>query len=231
MEPVSNVGRFGRMLMLCVGIVLLVIGSYFTIREAVPDNSRQTTATIIGFAEQTENDSGLARTYTLVSYNIGNNHYDNVALGQYEKSWKTGDRITIIYDPDSPEDIQTKAMTYGGFILILLGIPFVFLSIFYTVTIRRRAAKTPEEIAEDEERTTAGKLKYKISSIVIPLSVGIPIFSIGTICQFLENNSELGMLCMLLGGITIIVGIRALVIYFIIKYRHYKEDKAEKKSA
>ena len=218
MEPVSNVGRFGRLLMFVVGILLIAAGTYFIIEQALPDDGRQTTAVIVGFDEKKDTTTDISRIYTLVDYDIGQKHYENVALGQYEKSWKTGDRITILYDPDHPDDIQTKTMTYGGFILVLMGMPFVVVSIFTIITIRRRAAKTPEEIAEDEEKTTAGKLKYKVSSIVIPLSTGIPIFTIGSIFLFLENNSGIGMLCMLLGGITIFVGLRSLVIYFIIKY-------------
>lgn len=225
MEPVSNLGRFGRFLMLTVGFLLLALGIFFIIYRALPDNTKECTAVITGFDTELSENTDITRTYTLVSYQAEGKSYENIALGQYEASWQIGDKITVCYDPDFPSVIKTKTMRYGGFILILFSMPFIVIGFFTIITRRRKAAKSPQEIAEDEERTTAGKLKYKVSSIVIPLSSGIPIFTIGIIFQFLEHNSAFGFLFIILGAVSVIVGLRSIVLYFIIKYRHRKKKK------
>ena len=129
------------------------------------------------------------------------------------------DKIMIQYDPDNPSNVRTRTMTYLGWIILIASMPFLSIGLFMTISIRRRAAKTPEEIAEDEERTTAGKLKYKVSSIVIPLCAGIPVWAIGIIFFYLEHNSMLGTMAAILGCICIIAGFRSVVYYVIIKYR------------
>ena len=114
-------------------------------------------------------------------------------------------------------------MTYIGFIIILSSLPFIIIGIYTLTNLNRKAAKTPEEIAEDEERTTAGKLKYKVSSIVISLAAGIPVTLIGLTFMYLEHNSVLGMLVLILGIITTLVGLRSVVLFIIIKYRHRRD--------
>lgn len=227
MEPVSNLGKFGRALMIIVGIACLVFGIVLTATQYLPDDSVECTAVITGFETDKHDNSNIIYTSTIVSFELGNKKYDNIVLGQYESSWNVGDTMTIYCDPDEPTNIKTKTMTYGGWLLILFSLPFIIIGIYMTMSIRRRASKTPEEIAEDEERTTAGKLKYKVSSIVIPLSAGIPITAMGIVFLILEHNSALGVLSLVLGGISIYAGLRSVVVYFIIKYRHHRDAKKE----
>ena len=227
MEPVSNLGKFGRTLLIVVGMILMVVGIFFTSKQNISDsNTGECTATIVGFEKATRNTKARTEyTETIVNYKIGSREYKNVSLGQYEAQWNVGDKLTILYSKDDPSDIKTKTMTYGGWLIILLSLPFISIGIFMLVTMRRRAAKTPQEIAEDEERTTAGKLKYKVSSIFIPLSAGIPITAMGLIFQLLEHNSVLGILLIILGGVAVFAGLRSVFLYIIIKYRHRKEIK------
>ncbi len=227
MEPVSNLGKFGRVLLIAVGVILMVVGIFFTSKQNISEsNTGECTATIVGFKTDTKNATAHTEyTETIVDYKVGNHDYNNISLGQYEAQWNLGDKLTIFYSKDDPSNIKTKTMTYGGWLIILLSLPFLIIGIFMLVTMRRNAAKTPEEIAEDEERTTAGKLKYKVSSIVIPLSAGIPITAMGLIFHIMEHSSVLGILLIVLGGIAIFAGLRSVILYIIIKYRHRKEIK------
>lgn len=219
MEPVSNLGKFGRSLLIVVGAVLLAVGIIINVNQTEPDNTAECTAVITAFESNIGSDT-IKDEYidTLVSYKVGPEQYSDISLGQYERSWSVGDEITVYYLKDDPTEIRTKTMTYGGWIFILFSIPFIIIGIYMLMSIRRRAAKTPEEIAEDEERTTAGKLKYKVSSIVIPLSAGIPVCAVGVVLQYLEHNSALALLAFVLGGGAVVVGVRSVALYFIIKH-------------
>ena len=230
MEPVSNVDRFTRILMIFIGIILIVIGTAVSTLQAVSYGEEKTTAVITGFEEVIDDDAvGTEQTVTLVSYEIDGKKYNNIQLGQYEEQWKVGDKLTLLYSKDSPREVRTKTMTYIGVIIILASFPFIIIGVYTLTNLNRRAARTPEEIAEDEERTTAGKLKYKVSSIVISLATGIPVALIGLVYIYLEHNSVLGQLCLVLGVIATLVGMRSVVLFIIIKYRHRREiDKALK---
>ncbi len=223
MEPVSNVGRFTRILLIIIGIVLIVTGAVLTTMQFTAIGEPQTTATITGFRTISEQNVPDKATVTIVSYSIDGKKYDDVELGQYEEQWKPGDKLNISYSPDDPEKINTKTMVFLGPIVILASLPFIIVGIYTLMNFNRQAAKTPEEIAEDEERTTAGKLKYKVSSIVISLATGIPVTLMGLVMIYLEHKSVLGMLTLILGVISTIVGLRSIVLFIIIKYRHKKE--------
>ncbi len=218
MEPVSSLGKYGRGLMLTAGVILLMIGiSLIIIQQGTHDNN-ECLAEIVEINYSDELSHTAENTTVTVRYPVGG-HTVTAELGQYEASWNVGDKIMIQYDPDNPSNVRTRTMTYLGWIILIASMPFLSIGLFMTISIRRRAAKTPEEIAEDEERTTAGKLKYKVSSIVIPLCAGIPVWAIGIIFFYLEHNSMLGTMAAILGCICIIAGFRSVVYYVIIKYR------------
>lgn len=227
MEPISNFGRFGKYIILLVGIGLMIWGGFSAVKYSMPDISARCEAVISDFVIVKDNDIADQVKYndTLVNYSISGKSYNNISLGQYEASWVIGDKITIIYNRNDPVKIQTITRTFSGIIIFLAGIPFVVISLFSIISVRRRAAKTPEEIAEDEERTTSGKLKYKVTSIVYPISAGIPITAIGIIFYLMENNFILTLLFCFLGIISTLVGVRAIIYYIIIKYRNHKDNK------
>ena len=223
MEPVSNLGKLGRFLLLLVGMIFLVFGSYTVVSNMPPQHMGQCTAVISGFAEKTETTETTNNTETLVSYTVNGEKYNDIPLGQFEMSWRVGDQVTILYNKNAPDEISTKTITYGGWILILFSLPFILIGIYTLVTMRKRTVRTPEEIAEDEERTTEGKLKYKSTSIFIPLSAGIPLISIGIILTILEHQPVMGILSLVMGAGATYVGIRSVVLYFWIKDKNKKE--------
>lgn len=223
MEPVTNYGKFGRILLIAVGVILLSVGIYLTAENRSPDNAIECKAVITGFKPVNEDDPIKGKEInTLVSYKIGNKQYSDISLGQYESSWNVGDEISIYYLSNNPMDITTKTKTYGGWILITLSLSFLIIGIYTLISVRRRASKTPEEIAEDEERTTEGKLKYKVSSIVIPLAGGLPCCIIAGILSLLEHSPIPALLFFVLGGSAVAVGVRSVILYFIIRHRKHK---------
>lgn len=226
MEPVSNLGRYGRGLIITVGIILILVGLGLIAVQHGSHDGRECLAEIIeinhvdGAPRSAENNNTVTVLFEADGKPV------TATLGQFEASWEVGDTILIQYDPSDPTKVQTRTMTYLGWVVLIASLPFLSIGIFMTLSVRRRAAKTPEEIAEDEERTTAGKLKYKVSSIVIPLCAGIPVWAIGIVFFYLEHNSVLGTLAAILGCICIIAGLRSVVYYVIIKYRrkHTPDD-------
>ena len=226
MEPVSNLGKFGRLLLVIVGIILIVMGTAAIVDQRPPKDSAETTATITDFRTISDGgDRSSGRMVTIVAYTAEGKEYRNIELGQYEAQWKKGDHISIYYSASNPTDIRSRTMTYGGWLLVLASLPFLIIGIYMLANVRKRNAKTPEEIAEDEERTTEGKLKYKASSVVIPLGSGIPVLGMGIIFLYLEHSSALGLLLLILGGIASLVGIRSAVLFLMIMRRHRKELK------
>lgn len=230
MEPVSNVGRFTRILVIIIGIVLIVAGAVITTANFEAIMAPKTRATITDFCEVDDGTTVTGKIKTaLVTYTVNGKKYSDIELGQYEEQWKKGDVLYISYESDDPTNIKSLTMTYFGLVVILASFPFIIVGIYTLTNLNRRAAKTPEEIAEDEERTTAGKLKYKVSSIVISLSTGVPVLLIGLTFMFLEHNSAFGLLCLIMGAVATLVGLRSVILFFIIRHRHKKEfDKMVK---
>ena len=93
MEPVSNVGRFTRILLIIIGIVLIVTGAVLTTMQFTAIGEPQTTATITGFRTISEQNVPDKATVTIVSYSINGKKYDTDTaryLGCYENcddSW------------------------------------------------------------------------------------------------------------------------------------------------
>lgn len=226
MEPVSTLGRYGRGLMITVGIVLMLIGISLIVTEGNSAQTAEVSAVITGFRISPDTTRPPENSTALVTYTVGGVEYKDIELGQYEQNWSVGDTVMIRYDPAEPTAIQTRTMTYFGWIVALASLPFLSIGLFMTMSIRRRAARTAAEIAEDEERTTEGKLKYKVSSIVIPMCAGLPVMAIGIIFYYLEHNSIFGMFALLLGAIAVVVGLRAVAYFVLIKYKEGREKKA-----
>ena len=111
MEPVTNLGKFGRVLLIAVGIILLCIGIYLTTENKNPDNAVECEAIITGFRTVDTNTVRGDDISTLVSYKVGKKQYTDIELGQYESSWKVGDKIIIYYLTNNPMDITTKTIT------------------------------------------------------------------------------------------------------------------------
>lgn len=225
MEPVSTLGKYGRGLMITVGLILLLIGVSLIVIQSSTTDSPEVSAVITGFNIPEDRTRQPENSTALVTYTVGGVKYENIELGQFEQSWNVGDTIMIRYNPADPTEIQTRTMTYLGWVVALASLPFLSIGLFTTLSIRRRAARTAAEIAEDEERTTQGKLKYKVSSIVIPMCAGLPVMAIGIIFYYLEHNSVFGMFALLMGAIAVVVGLRAVAYFALIKYKESRERK------
>ena len=106
MEPVSNLGKFGRLLLVIVGIILIVMGTAAIVDQRPPKDSAETTATITDFRTISDGgDRSSGRMVTIVAYTAEGKEYRNIELGQYEAQWKKGDHISI----QNYENIQNSA--------------------------------------------------------------------------------------------------------------------------
>lgn len=223
MEPVSTLGKFGRTFFLILGILILIIGIIITVHQHDTRKTAPCVATITAFSTKSESPDSEPQVSTLVSYTFNGKEYQNIALAQIEANWEIGDQITVYCSYDNPTDIKTGTMSYGGWLVILLSVPFITISFYMLMTMNRSDQKrTAEEIADDEEQTKNGKLKYKTSSIIIPLSAGIPVTLMGLIFLFLEHQSALAWIALILGCSASAAGIRSFILYLKIKYTSQK---------
>lgn len=222
MEPVSSIGKYGKFFLLFLGIALLIIGISATAVHYPSSEMTPCTATITSFSLKTslKNSSSdeVSEAKTLVSYTFKGKKYENIELNQIESSWQTGNQIIIYCDNNNPTNIRTGTMSYGGFLIILLSLPFILISSYMIITTKRQPNKSDDyDNSETEEKTVKIKLKYKAGSIIIPLSAGIPIMLMGIILLSFENHSALAWLMIVLGFFASSAGIRSLIMYFEIK--------------
>ena len=96
-----------------LGTLFLVIGIVdFVSVNAEQKNTVETTATIIGFVYKTDSN------YPVVTYEANGEQYET-RLTFVDSTMKEGDRIQILYNPQSPEEAHPT-----GVIAYLFGICF-----------------------------------------------------------------------------------------------------------
>lgn len=106
-----------------LGTLFLVIGivNFFSV-NAEQKNTVETTATIIGFVHKSDSK------YPVVTYEANGEQYET-RLTFMDSSMKEGDRIQILYNPQSPEETHPTGVTAYLFGIISGGIGGVFVII------------------------------------------------------------------------------------------------------
>ena len=216
---IDRIGKRGSIVLLIAGILCLAFGIYLQIRtNDLPFNAVEVTAEITAFenAEQ----SMVQTTSTLVTYTLNGKEYKNIHLGQFEGSWKVGDKITVCCRSDEPEKIWTRTMQYRGIFYIMFSLSFLLVSIYKLLNFRKNKNRIESDVDD------SGEDKFKISSIIIPLAAGIPL-TVNGILYWIMEHSILGMIIVVLGGAAILTGIFSLIDY--ISARRIKRSQSEKR--
>lgn len=156
----NKLGRFFRntqALSFCLvaGIALLVMGILFVVNA--PDHYEEATGTVTAIREYeeetTEPDTGTRfETHYEVSfvYRVRGTEYNN-SFDYLTNDYKVGDKITVWYNPEKPDQISnTKNVFLFGIIMIVAGAGFLFLGIFLTV----RAFKKSKRLDQLKEEVT-----------------------------------------------------------------------------
>ena len=109
-----------------VGLVLIVFSIFVFIGVDKTKNYPETEATVceVKLIEEAYDDPDGTHheaTYTVfVDYTVDGKVYGHVEYGDFQAGYKTGDKVTIRYNPDKPEEI-TQPNTFLLPILLLAG--------------------------------------------------------------------------------------------------------------
>lgn len=220
---IDRIGMRGSIIMLLIGTALLIIGCIMQYQSLkLPENTVECSAVITGF--RTEEPSQDNAPKTLVSYQVDNKTYTDIPLGQYEGSWKEGDKLEIYCSSDDHTLIWTKTMQYQGVLFILLSASFLLVGIYKIVQFRRIRGVNEDECDTDD----SGEEKFKLSSAIIPLLAGIPSTTAGILFGIFEKKSFLAVIIVVMGTASIMAGITSLIHFIAYKRTEAKKKKQSK---
>ena len=184
----------------------------------LPPDAAECKAVITGFVEDEQNR--VQSKTTVVSFTAEGKRYDGVELGQYQSSWKEGDVIDVLYSRHDPTKIWTRSTEYGGPVFMVLSLPFLGIGIYKIIQFarikvkKRRSENDSDDDDDDVKLTEETEKKFKRSTVIIPLSAGVPLTLIG-ICLFsLELPMIVPIIITVLGSAALIAGIISLINYF-----------------
>jgi|GEM_PF-5116099 len=211
---IDRIGKRGSIALLCLGLFCLFFGIYLQIQtNKLPSDAVEVTAVISRF--DTTNESTYQTTSTLVTYTVDGQTFTDIPLGQFEGSWKVGDRILICCSQNDPSHIWTRTMQYRGILYILFSASFLLVAGYKLLQFRKIKGINDHESDLDD----SGREKFKISSFIIPLAAGIP-FTINGFIYIILEHSILGYAIVALGATAILTGIFSLLDYINFKRTH-----------
>lgn len=112
----------------CIGIGAFMLVSYF---KAQSTQTAETTATIVRIDSEVETDTDGFDTrwyYPVVEYTVNNQKYETRLPDSgttNSTSYKEGESVAIVYNPDKPEELSKKGSKgglFGGIFFIAFGI-------------------------------------------------------------------------------------------------------------
>lgn len=120
-----------------LGISFLCTGALLIIAAVL--SSLFIEQTLAGYAQAQATITDTTGVHTTVSY-MWNDQIVRTVLSESNSAWRTGDEITVFYDPASPATVTTGML---GWLLPLIfciigGVFLVLGAVFYTRCIRMR---------------------------------------------------------------------------------------------
>ncbi len=216
---ISRMGTRGSAALIIIGLLLLAAGIVLFINSTrLPPDAAECKAVITGFVEDEENR--VQSKTTVVSFTAEGKRYDGVELGQYQSSWKEGDVIDVLYSRHDPTKIWTRSTEYGGPVFMVLSLPFLGIGIYKIIQFarikvkKRRSENDSDDDDDDVKLTEETEKKFKRSTVIIPLSAGVPLTLIGIFLFSLELPMIVPIIITVLGSAALIAGIISLINYF-----------------
>ncbi len=140
-------------------LMLFVVGVLFVVLAIVglsmPKPELLSTEGVIERIEFYEDADGEEMQDVFVSYvdDKGNSH-ENIKYPAYSSSMKEGDTVTILFDPSSPEHIQTKGGEVIPYIFLVIGIIAIVISILKIVAGKKKLdSNSPFDITQTHANT------------------------------------------------------------------------------
>lgn len=142
-----------------VGVILILVSVFVFMAVDKSKDYPETEATVSKIElfeeEYTESDGTVHEaTYTVyVDYTVDGKDYKNVEYGVFQKGYKAGDKVTIKYNPENPEDI-TQPNTFLLPILLLAGGVAALVGGIASIVVEVKKHKKLKK--QEEEWTTDG---------------------------------------------------------------------------
>lgn len=133
--------------MILIGAVFIVLSAFALSR---PEKALLSTEGVIEHIEAFINDLGEEENTVFVSYkdNTGTAH-ENICYPAFSSSMKPGDKVTVLYDPLAPEEIQAPGGDFMPYLILGLGILLMAGSVVkIALDIKKSAYNSPFENSE-----------------------------------------------------------------------------------
>ena len=140
--------RFYALLFL-VGVMFIVISC---IVISLPKAELESVDGTIMSIEHYTDPSGEERENVFVSYidKDGVKH-ENIPYPSYSSSMKEGKTVTVLYDPDAPEEIQSPGGKYVPYIILAVGVIAAAVSVIKTVSdMKKSESNSPFENSKEQ---------------------------------------------------------------------------------
>ncbi len=130
--------------MLIGGIIFLMNGIRFR------ENAVEITATIVEIDSYRDRD-GDRHHQVYVNYSFNGETYSHIRLGEYSSSMYEGKEITMLCNPDAPNQVKTTSGIYlAGGILILMGVIFTLTGTIPLILSIRRSNRQKKLLTDGQ---------------------------------------------------------------------------------
>ena len=111
-----------------IGIIMIIIGIkiYISVSKFLKI-AKSTQAEITDIKTERDFDNDLHHT-VFVAFNVDGETYHGKII-EYNSTMSVGKKITIYYDPANPNNFKGPSPRFPAYILMILGVIFVFTSI------------------------------------------------------------------------------------------------------
>lgn len=111
-----------------IGIAFFIGGIYFLLDGIIfQQNAEEITAKIVDI--DVEGDIDNKTYYVYLDYSFNGKNYNNVCMREYDSTMYIGKEITILCNPEQPDDIKTSFGSYfPGIGMMIMGAVFVYFT-------------------------------------------------------------------------------------------------------
>lgn len=129
-EGSANLGRvssyYTAIICSILGLIFVVVGIWMLFKKAKYTDQVQATINNVHCPPQ-HDQIAFAKCILEVSYTVDNKKYNNISIDTDDTSYKSNNKVTVYYDPNSPDDISLTKETssdnrVGAWVFMLLGL-------------------------------------------------------------------------------------------------------------
>ncbi|MDE6412926.1 MAG: DUF3592 domain-containing protein [Eubacterium sp.] len=149
-----------------LALVFLILGIVFTsvaivlasINAHIKSKYTTVEATIVGFEEHHGNHD---HALTFVEYSIDGQEYEN-SINVYNSFWSVGDKITVYYSPENPNQLISEIPVILLIIFGAIGICFIIVGAIFSF-VEKRSKKKKNYLLENGLAVTATVIHFEVN--------------------------------------------------------------------